>query len=74
LFWKGLSERGAIAAMIAGFLCVPFFKFVVMEMDGIGPYMEKLDVLAPSFVVSMTMAWLFSKLYPRKKDAAEVTK
>lgn len=65
LFWKGLSEKGAIAAMIAGFLCVPFFKFVVVEMDGIGPYFEKLDVLAPSFVISMLMAWLFSKLYPK---------
>lgn len=66
LFWKGLSEQGAIAAMIAGFLCVPFFKFVVQGMDGIGPYFEKLDVLAPSFVISMAMAWLFSKIYPVK--------
>ena len=64
LFWKGLSEKGAIAAMIAGFLCVPFFKFVVIPMDGIGAYFEKLDVLAPSFVISMIAAWVFSKLYP----------
>ena len=69
LFWKGLSEKGAIAAMIAGFLSVPFFKFVVIEMDGIGPYFEKLDVLAPSFVISMFAAWLFSKLYPKKEIA-----
>ncbi len=68
LFWKGLSEKGAIAAMIAGFLCVPIFKFVVQEMDGIGPYFEKLDVLAPSFVISMIVAWIFSKLYPNKVD------
>jgi SSS family transporter len=68
LFWKGLSEKGAIAAMIAGFLCVPFFKFVVQEIDGIGPYFEKLDVLAPSFLISLLMAWLFSKLYPNKRD------
>ena len=68
LFWRGLSEKGAIAAMIAGFLCVPFFKFVVAEMDGIGPYFEKLDVLAPSFVISMLVAWIFSRLYPRKES------
>ena len=71
LFWKGLSEKGAIAAMIAGFLSVPFFKFVVVEMDGIGPYFDKLDVLAPSFVISMFFAWLFSRLYP-KQESAEI--
>lgn len=65
LFWKGLSEKGAIAAMIAGFLCVPFFKFVVIPMDGIGEYFEKLDVLGPSFLIAMITAWVFSKLYPK---------
>ena len=65
LFWKGYSEAGAIASMVTGFLCVPFFKFVVANMDGIGPYFEKLDVLAPSFLISMIIGWLFSKLYPR---------
>jgi sodium/proline symporter len=63
LFWKGLTEKGAIASMITGFLCVPFFKFVVIPMEGVGPYFEKLDVLGPSFLISMFMAWLFSKLY-----------
>lgn len=71
LFWKGLSEKGAIAAMIAGFLSVPFFKFVVIEMEGIGSYFEKLDVLAPSFVISMFAAWSFSKMYPRKREASK---
>ena len=65
LFWKGLSEKGAIAAMIAGFFCVPFFKFVIIPMDGIGAYFEKLDVLGPSFLIAMITAWIFSKLYPR---------
>lgn len=65
LFWRGLSEQGAIAAMIAGFVCVPFFKFVVIPMDVIGPYFEKLDVLGPSFLISMICAWLFSKCYPK---------
>ncbi len=68
LFWKGYSEAGAIASMIAGFLCVPFFKFVVINMDGIGPYFEKLDVLAPSFLISMILGWVFSKLYPVDKE------
>jgi sodium/proline symporter len=66
LFWEGLSEKGAIAAMIAGFLCVPLFKFVVIPIEGIGAYFEKLDVLGPSFAISMLFAWAFSKMYPRK--------
>ena len=61
LFWSGLTERGAIAAMIAGFLSVPFFKFVVQNMDVIGPYFVQLDVLAPSFLISMLTGYIVSK-------------
>ena len=64
LFWKGYSEAGAIASMVTGFLCVPFFKFVVANMEGIGPYFEKLDVLGPSFLLAMISGWIFSKIYP----------
>jgi sodium/proline symporter len=71
LFWKGYSEAGAIASMITGFLCVPFFKFVVVNIEGIGPYFEKLDVLAPSFLISMILGWVFSKLYPVKIAVSE---
>ncbi len=31
LFWKGYSEKGAIASMITGFVSVIFFKFVVSK-------------------------------------------
>ena len=65
LFWKSYSEAGAIASMVSGFLCVPLFKFVVQELDGIGVYFEKLDVLAPSFAISIFFGWLFSKIYPK---------
>ncbi|MGA0258405.1 MAG: sodium/proline symporter [Saprospiraceae bacterium] len=65
LFWKDYSESGAIASMITGFLCVPFFKFVVPGIDRVGPYFEQLDVLAPSFLISIIMGWVFTKLYPR---------
>ncbi len=67
LFWKGYSEQGAIASMITGFLCVPLFKFVFQEIDGIGIYFEKLDVLFPSFLVSMIVGFIVSKLFPPKK-------
>lgn len=68
LFWKGYSEKGAIASMISGFLCVPLFKFVFQEMESVGEYFVKLDVLAPSFVVAMIFGYVFSKLYPPSKE------
>ena len=69
LFWKAYSEAGAIASMISGFVSVCFFKFVLQPMDGIGIYIEKLDVLAPSFVMALLFGWIFTKLYPRKEEA-----
>lgn len=65
LFWKGFSEKGAIAAMITGFLCVPLFKFVISDLESVGEYFVQLDVLAPSFAISMLMGYIFSKLYPK---------
>lgn len=66
LFWKGYSEQGAIASMISGFACVPLFKFVFQEMEGVGIYFEKLDVLFPSFLIAMLVGWFFSKVFPPK--------
>jgi sodium/proline symporter len=67
LFWKGYSERGAIATMITGFLSVMFFKFVVSNMEGIGAYFKELDVLAPSFALAMIVGYFVSKLFPPKE-------
>ena len=67
LFWKGYTEKGAITSMIAGFLCVPLFKFVFQNMETVGPYLEKLDVLAPSFAISMLLGWIVSKMETAKK-------
>jgi sodium/proline symporter len=69
LFWPAYSEKGAIASMVTGFLAVPLFKFVVQNIEPIGPYFEKLDVLAPSFALAMISGWLFTKIYPRKEVA-----
>jgi sodium/proline symporter len=66
LFWKGYSEAGAIASIISGFLSVTILKFVIQPMEGIGEYLDKLDVLAPSFAVALLCGWIFSKLYPYK--------
>lgn len=64
LFWSKYSERGAIASMIVGFLSVPLFKFVVTQFDGIGPVIDRLDVLGPSFLLSMLAGVIVSLIYP----------
>jgi len=64
LFWKGYSEKGAIASMITGFISVILFKFVFQNMESVGEYFVALDVLAPSFLIAMIFGWIFSKIYP----------
>ncbi|PKG41678.1 sodium/proline symporter [Psychroflexus sp. MES1-P1E] len=66
LFWKGYSEQGAIVSMITGFVSVILFKFVFANLEGIGVYFQKLDVLAPSFALAMITGYIASKIYPPK--------
>ena len=51
LCWARMTERGARYGMIAGFLSVPFFKWVAPKLGGAESW-TAIDVLAPSFVVS----------------------
>ena len=67
LFWKGFTEKGAIAAMVSGFISVIVVKFVFQNMESVGEYFKALDVLAPSFLIAMIFGWIFSKLYPNKE-------
>jgi len=64
LFWKGLTARGAMWSMVAGFLAVPFFKFVLPPMmsDEANAYLNALDVLLPAFLVAMAVAIVISKM------------
>lgn len=71
LFWKGYTENGAIASMVTGFLCVPLFKFVFQNLDTVGAYFEKLDVLAPSFAIAMLMGWIVSKFFSKSANSEE---
>ena len=61
LFWKGYTEKGALASMITGFLCVPLFKFGATKLPDIGIYFEKMDVLLPSFLLAMLAGFIVSK-------------
>lgn len=66
LFWKGYSEKGAIASMISGFASVILFKFIVAELPNIGPYFSELDVLTPSFAIAMIVGYFVSRIFPPK--------
>lgn len=62
LFWDRLTSLGVRWAMVAGFASVPLFKFAAPVMfkaagwtDG-KAYLDALDVLLPSFLVSIAVA------------------
>ena len=52
LAWPRFTLRGAQAAMVAGFLSVPFFEFVAPGLPGVGATFAALEEMAPSFLVS----------------------
>ncbi|MFG0244239.1 MAG: sodium/proline symporter [Phycisphaerales bacterium JB054] len=62
LFWSKLTSRGAMAAMVAGFAAVPFFKFAAppifnaVNLPVANDYLTALDVLPPAFIVSFAVA------------------
>ena len=72
LFWKGYSEKGAIASMITGFTSVILFKFVFSNIEGVGNYLKELDVLAPSFALAMIVGYIVSKIYPPRAEALKM--
>ena len=61
LFWKNFNERGAIATIITGFLCVPFFKFYISSLPTVGGYFSNIAELFPSFLLAMLAGFLFNK-------------
>jgi sodium/proline symporter len=65
IFWKNYTEKGAIASMITGFLCIPFFKFVVPGFSSLEPYITKLDVMLPSVLFAMIAGWITSGAFKK---------
>ena len=65
IFWKNYTEKGAIASMITGFLCIPFFKFVVPGFSSFEPYIIKLDVMLPSVLFAMIAGWVTSGAFKK---------
>lgn len=68
LYWSKLTARGVKCAMIAGFLGVPFFKFVFpyilakTNATVLAGYMSSIEELLPSFVIGFTVAIVVSLL------------
>ena len=60
IFWNDYTEKGAIATMVTGFLCIPFFKFVVPNISTLEAYINKLDVMLPSVLLAMLAGWATS--------------
>lgn len=64
LFWPKFTERAAIASMITGFSMTIISKFVLQEIEGIGPYFSALETMPPSFLSAMIVGWLVTLLWP----------
>jgi len=52
LFWTKFTARGAMAAMVVGFIGVPLFKFGAPALPGIGWAFSALSELPPAFLLS----------------------
>jgi Na+/proline symporter len=66
LFWKDYNEKGAIASMVSGFLCVPVFKFVLPALPEYGIYFQNTAELFPSFIISIFLGIAVSLLTRNK--------
>lgn len=64
LFWKRFTARGALAAMITGFLAMLFFEFVGPHLGDAGPYLVKLTSLPPAFILSILAGVVVSRMSP----------
>ena len=66
LFWSKLTSLGAKCSMVAGFMGVPLFSFIVPRLlenagkDELAEYLSALDVLLPSFIIGFIVAVVVS--------------
>ena len=71
LFWSRFTRRGALAAMITGFLAVPLFTFVVPRLGPIGEQVAALSELPPSLLLSGLVGIVVSLADPRGAERLE---
>ena len=71
LFWTRFTERAAIASMITGFSMSMICKFVLQEMDSIGPIFVALETMPPSFLCALIVGYVVTILWPDDELAAQ---
>ncbi len=64
LSWARFTEKAAIASMLTGFSMTLISKFVLQDMDGIGPYFTALETMPPAFLSALMVGYLVTILYP----------
>jgi len=60
LYWPRMTGRGALAAMITGFLGVPLFKFLAPKLPVVGEIFGAMGELPPAFGLAFLVAVLVS--------------
>ena len=68
LYWTKLTSRGALAAMLTGFLSVPIYKFAAPNLPLIGESLATIGELPLAFVTSGCVAIAVSLLDQSSKD------
>ena len=68
LYWTKLTSRGALAAMLTGFLSVPIYKFAAPNLPLIGESLATIGELPLAFVTSGCVAIVVSLLDHSSKD------
>ena len=74
LFWSRFTANGALAAMLAGFLGVPLFKFGATALPTVGPAFAALSELPPAFVLSALVGVAVSLSHPPEHATREFDK
>jgi Na+/proline symporter len=69
LFWSKFTARGAMVAMIVGFIGVPIFKFGAPALPEIGWVFTALSELPPAFLLSGIAGVLVSLMDPAGQAA-----
>ncbi len=70
LYFSRMTGRGAVAAMVTGFACVPLFKFGAPHLPVVGETFEALGELPPAFLLSFVAGVLVSLSDPSRHERA----
>ena len=63
LFWRNYNFWGAVTSIVSGFICVPFFKFVIPRFGDFGRLLAMAGELAPAFIISLLSGIIISCIF-----------